>query len=50
LIEKAINVDESRTLEVSFDVRTWEDSPYCGRVGPDESLDITKSIAIVFPL
>ena len=50
LVAKAIKVDERRDLEVSFDVRTWEDSPYCGRVGPDESLDITKSIAIVFPL
>ena len=30
---EAINVDERRTLEVSFDVRTWEDSPYCGRAG-----------------
>ena len=33
---KAINVKERRTLEISFDVRTGKDSPYCGRVGPDD--------------
>lgn len=50
LVAEAIKVDERRALEVSFDVRTWDDSPYCGRVGPDESLNITKSIAIFCPL